>query len=119
MAWYFTISAQPNRPANQTHILGAIVNENGNTGRDEDNVATQSINQGEHADEDGDQQPLLRPDNVQPVTQDRAFRRRVKTYSKLLFFPPAIFTQAHIILIYFGSRLTYPSSRIIFKGNFK
>lgn len=54
--------------------------------------------------------------NLAPVNQPRPYRRRPKKYTKLLFFLPAVFNQANIILMYFGTRLTYPSSIIMLKG---
>ncbi|BFZ23341.1 hypothetical protein BsWGS_26380 [Bradybaena similaris] len=43
-------------------------------------------------------------------------RRINKKPAKLVYFPPAFFALAHILLLYFGLKLTYSSSFIMLKG---
>lgn len=61
-------------------------------------------------------EPVDRVDVAPP--QDGAIRnRRInKKPSKLVYFPPAFFALAHILLLYFGLKLTYSSSFIMLKG---
>ena len=54
-----------------------------------------------------------RPDIPRPPPQKQI------SYTKLLYFPPALFDVTHVLLVYFGIQLTYPSSFIMLKGLFK
>uniref|UniRef100_A0A0B7A1Y0 EamA domain-containing protein n=1 Tax=Arion vulgaris TaxID=1028688 RepID=A0A0B7A1Y0_9EUPU len=56
-------------------------------------------------------------DDVQLIQDEVAPRKRKnKKASKLVYFPPAFFYLAHILLLYFGLKLTYSSSFIMLKG---
>ncbi|CAL1536644.1 unnamed protein product [Lymnaea stagnalis] len=56
---------------------------------------------------DNDRQPL-----IEPVRRPN----RPKKPSLLVYFPAAFFAQASVLLLYFGMKLTYPSSFIMLKG---
>lgn len=55
---------------------------------------------------------------AQPVREEEPpQKRKNKQPSKLMYFPPAFFAQAHALLLCFGLKLTYSSSFIMLKGN--
>ncbi|CAG5123333.1 unnamed protein product [Candidula unifasciata] len=60
--------------------------------------------------------PAVR-DEVAPPQDEVVRNRRInKKPSKLVYFPPAFFALAHVLLLYFGLKLTYSSSFIMLKG---
>lgn len=105
-----------------------IIGGNENQNRHRDDVAAEPADN--HAVDGNGVQPIIEDigdqgnenvgndrQNLVAVNHPRPYRRRAKKYTKLLFFPPAVFNQLSVILIYFGMRLTYPSSIIMLKGN--
>lgn len=76
------------------------------------NAQNQIIN--EDADGAGDQ---VEDNHDIPLLPKR--NRRIQKPSALLYFPAAFFSQAGVLLLYFGVKLTYDSSYIMLKGKKK